>query len=631
MLKLMPTPVNLKKAQKTNRYLNPWPVPPKQPRPGIQSSRKTTETSGPKPEPPQRRPGTARAQTWRRTPLYLQTKWNRAWTNGKIPQPGVTAAITNRMSSIPRRPGTGRQQTAHGQTGNRKAPGNIHQPRKQYTAQTKSPLQQKRPGTAPTLTRGKTPNNKNNKQAQVVQKSEHQKQGSAAPSNTKTAVPNGHTSVQNQVIPCEYNSELTKQSTHLTIIYEKNKPKLQCNSFTIDTTKIDVNLIKWFTLQNTKVTSLAPLSQLTNLTHIYVSNNNISSLKPLSQFTKLTEIDVSNNQISSLAPLSNLTNLKKINASRNKLITLGESLEKLQKLTHLDVSYNKLVWLPKEVFQKRKNSSGQMIDWVVNATQNKLEVLAFSKENNGLQHDNKIKIYKGRDRSLFESHGDLYEQLVEYTKSKYPDHFGYQKKLEDPLDVIENDFGRYLFRVHIGDVNYFRDNSNTNTKFKELLETLKKNNNNIYSATNAMPKNLSSIIGGYVFSNYRTSRAPNKINDGMIGHLESVFAAIFNNNPDFPVAINKIDSNQMEMIQRQRASHGLNEKKLKDRLSKYEPFKIKTEEAIMAVRNSNNNNVRRKFLMAQDLVDRMAMIFQHTYSIDLNEINKITQRRFRTV
>eukprot|EP01051_Picozoa_sp_SAG22_P009708 SAG22_NODE_828_length_6952_cov_8.477240_3_plen_116_part_00 len=53
----------------------------------------------------------------------------------------------------------------------------------------------------------------------------------------------------------------------------------------------------------------SPLSALTSLTTLYLSENRITDIAPLSTLTSLWELELGNNQITDITPLSALTSL----------------------------------------------------------------------------------------------------------------------------------------------------------------------------------------------------------------------------------------------------------------------------------------------------------------------------------
>jgi internalin A len=112
-----------------------------------------------------------------------------------------------------------------------------------------------------------------------------------------------------------------------------------------------------------RITSLAGLDQLPNLTTVDLSSNQITDLALLRQAPHLTSLKLTNNQVSDLLPLTDLHQLRNLGLSRNQitdltpltgltgLATLGLSdnhltdltpLAGLQALTELDVGRNQI-------------------------------------------------------------------------------------------------------------------------------------------------------------------------------------------------------------------------------------------------------------------------------------------------
>lgn len=121
--------------------------------------------------------------------------------------------------------------------------------------------------------------------------------------------------------------------------------------------------LKNLTLQNCKLSGIAPLktavaleyldlsgntfrsidavSGMTALKELYLQSNAVTDLSALSGCTTLTKLDVSSNALSSLAPISNLTALTWLNAGTNTITDLGQ-IDKLSALTVLKLNNNKL-------------------------------------------------------------------------------------------------------------------------------------------------------------------------------------------------------------------------------------------------------------------------------------------------
>jgi internalin A len=94
-------------------------------------------------------------------------------------------------------------------------------------------------------------------------------------------------------------------------------------------------------ISDNQISDLSPLSTLTNLTKLKSGSNQISELSPLSGLTNLTQLGISNNQISDLSPLSTLTNLTELNLYVNQISDL-RPLSGLTNLTQLILGHNRI-------------------------------------------------------------------------------------------------------------------------------------------------------------------------------------------------------------------------------------------------------------------------------------------------
>ncbi|HLP61272.1 MAG TPA: COR domain-containing protein, partial [Candidatus Deferrimicrobium sp.] len=93
---------------------------------------------------------------------------------------------------------------------------------------------------------------------------------------------------------------------------------------------------------------LTPLSPLTNLTELYLSDNQLTDLMPLSPLTNLALLDLRGNQLTDLTPLSPLTNLTTLSLNNNQLTDLTP-IGKLKLLDILDVRNNRIRHLPSDI------------------------------------------------------------------------------------------------------------------------------------------------------------------------------------------------------------------------------------------------------------------------------------------
>ncbi|NQV32606.1 MAG: leucine-rich repeat domain-containing protein, partial [Phycisphaeraceae bacterium] len=90
-----------------------------------------------------------------------------------------------------------------------------------------------------------------------------------------------------------------------------------------------------------KITSIAPLRNLTMLKDVRLGRNYILDLGPLKDLTKLRYLDVHGNGLSDLSPLSGLTNLQTLKLRWNNISDVSP-LSGLSKLTNLYINGNEL-------------------------------------------------------------------------------------------------------------------------------------------------------------------------------------------------------------------------------------------------------------------------------------------------
>ena len=88
---------------------------------------------------------------------------------------------------------------------------------------------------------------------------------------------------------------------------------------------------------------MTPLSGLTALTWLHLSNNQIVDVTPLSGLTALTWLNLSNNQIVDVTPLSGLTALTSLHLINNQIVDVTP-LSGLTALTQLGLNNNPIGW-----------------------------------------------------------------------------------------------------------------------------------------------------------------------------------------------------------------------------------------------------------------------------------------------
>ena len=79
----------------------------------------------------------------------------------------------------------------------------------------------------------------------------------------------------------------------------------------------DLTNLTWLSLSNNDIADITPLSNLTNLTTLNLNDNFVSNITLLSNLINLTNLNLGNNDIADITPLSNLTNLTTLNLNNN--------------------------------------------------------------------------------------------------------------------------------------------------------------------------------------------------------------------------------------------------------------------------------------------------------------------------
>ena len=109
--------------------------------------------------------------------------------------------------------------------------------------------------------------------------------------------------------------------------------------------------LTWLSLSNNSISDISALSNLTNLQGLglgdwqssseWVNNNDVSDLSPLSNLTKLTSLWLAGNSISDISALSNLTNLESLGLRSNNISDIS-ALSNLAKLIWLWLAGNSI-------------------------------------------------------------------------------------------------------------------------------------------------------------------------------------------------------------------------------------------------------------------------------------------------
>ena len=91
-------------------------------------------------------------------------------------------------------------------------------------------------------------------------------------------------------------------------------------------------------LQNSNITDISPIEDLTSLVTLALDANNISNLSPLQNLTNLTNLFLDGNNITDLEPISNLVNLESLALDDNNISDVTPLT--LTSLNYLGLSYN---------------------------------------------------------------------------------------------------------------------------------------------------------------------------------------------------------------------------------------------------------------------------------------------------
>lgn len=99
--------------------------------------------------------------------------------------------------------------------------------------------------------------------------------------------------------------------------------------------------LTYLDLRENTIRNIDVLSAMTGLQHLYLGNNVVNTLNSIGSLTKLETLDISYNAVASLSALSGLRNLKTLTAGHNQ-IDSASALTGLTKLEVLDLSHNNL-------------------------------------------------------------------------------------------------------------------------------------------------------------------------------------------------------------------------------------------------------------------------------------------------
>ena len=143
----------------------------------------------------------------------------------------------------------------------------------------------------------------------------------------------------------EYATNLTSLNLGELFYYWVWPPELRTNQIQDITPLSGLTGLKSLDISNNQITDISALSGLTALETLALYNNQITDISALSGLSNLTSLDMEHNQITDITPLSGLTNLKSLELSSNP-ITGTSALSTLTGLESLLLSRAGLTTIP---------------------------------------------------------------------------------------------------------------------------------------------------------------------------------------------------------------------------------------------------------------------------------------------
>ena len=143
----------------------------------------------------------------------------------------------------------------------------------------------------------------------------------------------------------EYATNLARLNLGELFSYWVWPPELLTNQIEDISPLSGLTKLKLLDLSNNQITDISALSGLTALETLALYNNQITDISALSGLSNLTSLDMERNQIADITPLSGLTNLKSLELSSNP-ITNTSALSTLTGLESLLLSRTGLATIP---------------------------------------------------------------------------------------------------------------------------------------------------------------------------------------------------------------------------------------------------------------------------------------------
>lgn len=135
--------------------------------------------------------------------------------------------------------------------------------------------------------------------------------------------------------PLRFEDPALERAVRGQVVLDDDQPLLAA-----DAAKIDRLVVEWPDDED-RISSLAGIEALTNLTYLNLRDHDVEDLQPLAGLTKLETLYISRTKVTNLAPLAGLHHLESLILSKNQIVSTS-GLAGLSELYYVDLSGNRL-------------------------------------------------------------------------------------------------------------------------------------------------------------------------------------------------------------------------------------------------------------------------------------------------
>lgn len=143
------------------------------------------------------------------------------------------------------------------------------------------------------------------------------------------------TAAAQQGEPLRFDDPALERAVRGQLVLDEDQPLLAADVATID------RLVVEWPDEEDRISSLAGIEALTNLTYLNLRDHDVEDLQPLASLTNLESLFLSRTNVKSLAPLAGLPHLERLSLSRNQIVDTS-GLAGLSELWFVDLSGNRL-------------------------------------------------------------------------------------------------------------------------------------------------------------------------------------------------------------------------------------------------------------------------------------------------